>query len=117
MSFVYENLIAGDELARRLGVSLKTVERWSGQRIIPSYRFTTRCVRFDPGEVRAALRKFEKPALRRLPRGNYRSKPRAPVARYEAQQTELRFVPDDPSQLSFPFIAPKSDRDGNPPSD
>ena len=105
---VYENLVSGDELARRLGVSRKSVERWTYQRIIPSYAFGPRCLRFDPGEVRQALRKFERPALRRLPRGNYRPKPRAPAARYEAHQMELRLAPEDPTQLALPLIMPGS---------
>jgi len=89
-----------------LGVSRKTVERWTYQRIIPSYSFSPRCLRFDPSEVRQALRKFERPALRRLPRGNYRPKPRAPTARYEAQQMEMRFAPEDPSQLILSLFLP-----------
>jgi excisionase family DNA binding protein len=107
MPSAYENLVSGDEMARRLGVSLKTIERWVGERIIPNYRLGRRCVRFDVALVREALRKFERPALRRLPaRGVYRLKPRAPVARYEAEQTELRFTPEDPLQLALPFTPP-----------
>jgi Helix-turn-helix domain len=111
---MYENLIPGDELARRLGVSKKTVERWTYRRIIPSYNFSPRCLRFDPGEVRQALRKFERPALRRLSRGTYRPKPRAPVARYEAQQMEMRFAPEDSSQLILPLALTPSPDTGTP---
>ena len=100
-SNVYENLISGEVLSRRLGVSLKTVERWSRARVIPSYRFGERCVRYDPSEVRHALRKFEHPALRRLPRGIYQPKRRPPKGRFEAQQMELPFKAEDPGQLQL----------------
>jgi excisionase family DNA binding protein len=96
---IYECLITGEELSRRLNVSLATVERWVSQRFIPSYAFGKRCVRFDASEVRTALRKFERPALRRLPRGNYRAKARPPITRHEAEQLEFKFVPEDPAQL------------------
>ena len=91
--------------------SVKTVERWSRQRIIPSYTFGARCIRYDAAEVRQALRKFEKPALRRLPRGNYKPRPRAPETRYEAQQLELRVAPEDPSQLALSFLTPSTKAD------
>ncbi len=98
---VYENLVSGDVLAIRLGVSAKTVERWTHARIIPCFRFGERCVRYDTSEVRHALRKFEHPALRRLPRGNYQPKRRPPKGRFEAQQLELPFKAEDPGQLQL----------------
>jgi excisionase family DNA binding protein len=98
---VYENLVSGDLLALRLGVSAKTVERWTRARVIPCYRFGKRCVRYDSSEVRHALRKFEQPALRRLPRGNYQSRRRPPKVRFEAQQLELPFQAEDQDQLQL----------------
>ena len=98
---VYENLVSGDVLALRFGVSAKTVERWTGARVIPCYRFGERCIRYDSSEVRHALRKFEHSALRRLPRGNYQLRRRPPKVRFEAKQIELPFVTEDPDQLQL----------------
>jgi excisionase family DNA binding protein len=114
---VFENLVSGPELALRLGVSLKTIERWVRQRIVPNYRLGRRCVRFDTAEVREALAKFQRPALRRLPtRGIYRPKPRVLTSRHEAQQLDLRFT-EDPCQLGLPLaIVPPVEQhpDGEP---
>jgi len=100
---IHEILVDRVELARRLGVSRATVERWSRARYIPSYTFGHRCVRYDIQEVKSALLKFQRPALRRLPRGNYQPRRKPTTTRFEAQQMELRFAPEDPSQLMLPL--------------
>lgn len=100
-----EILIDGDELARRLGVSRPTVDRWVSKRIIPAYRFGNRCTRFDGNEVRAALKKFERPAFRRLARGMYKPKA-SKLIRFEAEQLEFLFFQDDPAQLLLEGIIP-----------
>lgn len=97
LAATYEVLIDGAEVARRLGVSRKTVERWVQTKIVPSYRFGHRCVRFDFGEVRSALSRFERLAFRRLPRGRYQ--PRRKNRRFEAVQLELEFPRTDLNQL------------------
>ncbi len=102
----YEVLIPIEEMARRLGVSVATVERWTARRIIPCYRLGQRCLRFDYGEVRAALAKFGRPALRRLERGTYKPRRKQPRARFEAVQIELCFKRDDPAQILLPLDAP-----------
>jgi excisionase family DNA binding protein len=104
MDGLYEPLITKEELARRMSVSISCVDRWIRARRIPLYELGARCVRFDYSEVRAALAKFERAALRRFPRDTY--KPRRRLKVYRAEQLALPFGPEDPAQGCFPFMAP-----------
>ena len=103
---VFQTLVSGPELASRLGVSIKTIERWVRQRLIPSYRLGRKCTRYDVTAVLAALEKFQRPALKRLPQRIYSPRKRSPKARYEAQQLELRFGAD-PNQLALGLAFPE----------
>jgi excisionase family DNA binding protein len=94
---IYETLLDGNTLAGRLSVSRATIDRWVSRRIIPCYAMGNRCIRFDFQEVRQALTKFGRPALRRLPRGNYCRRRRI-RSRFEAVQMELTLC-DNPDQL------------------
>jgi hypothetical protein len=96
-------LIDSEELRFRLSVSQATIERWTASKIIPSYKFGSRCVRYDYTEVRSALSKFEIPAYRRLPRGPFahRRKPSREVVRWV--QAEFALTWEDPSQLLLPL--------------
>jgi excisionase family DNA binding protein len=105
----YEVLIPIEETARRLGVSVATLERWTARRIVPCYRLGQRCLRFDYGEVRAALTKFGRPALRRLERGPYKPRRNSTRTKFYAVQTELCFQRDDPAQILLPLDAPGSE--------
>ena len=49
------NLIKKTELAKMLGVSVRTVDNWVARRIIPYLAITPRLHLFDPVAVRRAL--------------------------------------------------------------
>ncbi len=99
----YNPLIDGNELKGLLGVSQATIERWVSARIIPSFRFGRKCVRFDYLAVRNALAKFEKPAYRRLPRGPYSVRREKSKPTEDPIQLELLLRSDDPAQLLLPM--------------
>jgi len=46
------------QLAARLGVSIRTISSWMASRRIPFCKITERVIRFVPHEVDAALGKF-----------------------------------------------------------
>lgn len=54
-----QHLLSRHELALSLGVSLKTVERWTSRRMIPFLRLSIRLIKYDLARVRAALEKYE----------------------------------------------------------
>jgi len=53
------HLVKKGVIARSNSVSTRTVETWILQKKIPVVRFGRRCVRFHPGRVAEALRRFE----------------------------------------------------------
>ncbi len=55
------DLWTADQVAKRLGVSLAAVRRWTYQRRLASLRIG-RCCRYDPAQVERFVR--ERPALR-----------------------------------------------------
>lgn len=96
-------LINSEELRSKLGVSQATIERWTAAKIIPCYKFGSRCVRYDYTEVRRSLSKFEIPAYRRLPRGPFAHR-RQPNSRAVSWfQSELALSWDHPAQLLLPL--------------
>jgi predicted DNA-binding transcriptional regulator AlpA len=99
---LYEPLISKPELARRLDISISCIDRWIKARRIPVYNLGDKCIRFDFVEVRTALAKFERPALRRFARSTYR--PRRRFRHQRLQQLMLPIQPDDPAQGLFPFM-------------
>jgi excisionase family DNA binding protein len=46
------------DIARRYGVSTRTVDTWIQQKKIPFRRFSSRCIRFDLAAVDRALSRF-----------------------------------------------------------
>jgi excisionase family DNA binding protein len=46
------------DVARRYGVSTRTVDTWIQQKKIPFRRFSSRCIRFDLAAVDRALSRF-----------------------------------------------------------
>jgi excisionase family DNA binding protein len=46
------------DVARRYGVSTRTVDSWVQQKKIPFLRFSSRCIRFDLAAVDRALSRF-----------------------------------------------------------
>ncbi len=51
MARAHTHLVGKDELAERLAISPRTIEKWVGQRRIPFVRIGGRCVRFDLAEI------------------------------------------------------------------
>jgi excisionase family DNA binding protein len=94
-------LLARDELAIRLGVSVDTIAEWTCKKRIPSFRFGRRCVRYSYPAVLTALSKFHRPPQdqwsRQLPKRR-RSLASPPMS----YQTELIMEGD---QLLFPFVS------------
>ena len=54
-----QHLLSRHELALTVGVSLKTVERWTSRRMIPFLRLSPRLIKYDLARVRAALEQCE----------------------------------------------------------
>jgi len=53
-----EHLPRKRDIAKRYGVSLRTVDRWVKERLIPHIRFGNRCVRFRWAAVERAVDKL-----------------------------------------------------------
>ena len=60
-----ERLLTGPQLARILGVSLRTVEQWSSTGVIPKIRIGTRFTRYRLHKVRAAIDRHETAVLKK----------------------------------------------------
>jgi excisionase family DNA binding protein len=58
---VTQKLVSKSEIARRYGVSERTVQEWMGKGVIPFYK-PGYLVRFDPAECDNALSQFKVPA-------------------------------------------------------
>jgi excisionase family DNA binding protein len=52
----FERLLSAREVAERIGLREETIRRWARCGRIPSIRATARTIRFDYGDVVAALR-------------------------------------------------------------
>ena len=57
------HLITKKELAKRLSVSIRTIEGWMQSGRVPFYRISPRCVRFEPEQVLAQLSAYEVTAV------------------------------------------------------
>jgi predicted site-specific integrase-resolvase len=55
-------LLTAAELAARLSVRPATIRVWARAGMIPAVRLTPKVVRFEPGDVLAALRRFQRPS-------------------------------------------------------
>lgn len=53
------HLLSSRELAIALGISTKTLERWTGRRMIPFLRLSSRLIKYDLARVKTALDKYE----------------------------------------------------------
>jgi excisionase family DNA binding protein len=51
-------LLTRARLAKRLNISLRTLDKWIGQRRIPVMKFSPRCYRFSFPAVLAALDRY-----------------------------------------------------------
>lgn len=56
-------LLTKTELARRLGVSVRLIEKWTAHGVVPALRPSPRMVRYELPRVLAALRKYETAVL------------------------------------------------------
>jgi len=54
-----ERLLTRRELAKRLGLSERSISNLQARKQIPFVRLSARCVRFHAGRVLSALRRFE----------------------------------------------------------
>jgi hypothetical protein len=50
-----KNLLTKDQLATVLNVSLSTINSWMRKGILPFYKLSPRCIRFDMEKVNAAI--------------------------------------------------------------
>ncbi|MCY2993877.1 MAG: helix-turn-helix domain-containing protein [Planctomycetota bacterium] len=50
-----QEVMKTSELAEWLRVKPQTINKWKSEGLIPSLRLTSRCIRFDPDAVLAAL--------------------------------------------------------------
>jgi excisionase family DNA binding protein len=51
-----EHLVTIEEMAKQLGIAVITVRKYYRTKIIPGYKIGAKILRFDPKEVREALR-------------------------------------------------------------
>src|SRR5260370_7614145 len=64
---VPKRLISKGEVAKAVGVSFKTIERWTSRRMIPFLRLSSRLTKYDLERVISALRKYEITEVGRSP--------------------------------------------------
>ena len=57
-------LLTGRELASRLGVSLRMIEKWSATGVIPQLSLSPRMKRYELPAVLSALRQYETATLK-----------------------------------------------------
>ena len=57
-------LLSGRELASRLGVSLRMVEKWAATGVIPQLSLSPRLKRYELPAVLSALRQYETATLK-----------------------------------------------------
>lgn len=51
-------LLTKQQIAERLGVSLSTINSWMKRGILPYYRLSPRCIRFDIAKVDEAIQQM-----------------------------------------------------------
>jgi predicted site-specific integrase-resolvase len=56
-------LLTKTDLSQNLGVSVRLIEKWTAQGVIPALRPSPRMVRFELTRVLATLRKYETATL------------------------------------------------------